>query len=65
LRAKSTPSTRSCESPREIDSQTPVRKTRGPSGLLHHVNPRIGLREDDFRTLIDFAQSLDIPRATG
>ncbi|MFE9650113.1 IS3 family transposase [Streptomyces sp. NPDC006365] len=31
LHAKSTPSTRSCESPREIDGQTPVRKTRGPS----------------------------------
>ncbi|MGW4223523.1 hypothetical protein ACWEG1_08650 [Streptomyces bauhiniae] len=26
-------------------------------GLLHHVNPRIGLREDDFRTLADFARS--------
>ncbi|MBO0915146.1 hypothetical protein [Streptomyces laculatispora] len=25
--------------------------------LLHHVNPRIGLREDDFRTLADFARS--------
>ncbi|MFI9756027.1 hypothetical protein [Streptomyces collinus] len=27
-------------------------------GLLHHVNPRIGLRDDDFRTLADFAHSL-------
>lgn len=35
---------------------------RGP-GLLHHVNPRIGLREDDFRTLAGFAQSLDTPQA--
>jgi hypothetical protein len=26
------------------------------AGLLHHVNPRIGLREDDFRTLADFAR---------
>ncbi|MEJ8667718.1 hypothetical protein WKI71_01430 [Streptomyces sp. MS1.AVA.1] len=26
-------------------------------GLLHHVNPRIGLRDDDFRTLADFADS--------
>lgn len=34
-------------------------------GLLHHVNPRIGLREDDFRTLDDFARSLGPPRATG
>ncbi|MFH9970278.1 hypothetical protein ACH4PR_55545, partial [Streptomyces mirabilis] len=31
LRAKSTPSTRNCESPREINGQKPVRKTRGPS----------------------------------
>ncbi len=31
---------------------------RGP-GLLHHVNPRIGLCEDDFHTLADFALSLD------
>ncbi|MFG2881322.1 hypothetical protein ACGFYV_03180 [Streptomyces sp. NPDC048297] len=26
-------------------------------GLLHHVDPRIGLREDDFRALADFARS--------
>ncbi|MEU9413700.1 hypothetical protein AB0E08_49580, partial [Streptomyces sp. NPDC048281] len=31
LRAKSTPSTRSCESPREMNGQKPVRETRGPS----------------------------------
>lgn len=37
---------------------------RGP-GLLHHVNPRVGLRENDFRTLADFARSLDAPQATG
>ncbi|MGC5000203.1 hypothetical protein [Streptomyces sp. DT195] len=35
------------------------------SGLLHHVNPRVGLREDDFRTLADFARSLGTPRTTG
>ena len=34
-------------------------------GLLHHVNPRIGLREDDFRTLADFARSLGTSQATG
>ncbi|MFF0284743.1 hypothetical protein [Streptomyces sp. NPDC005262] len=34
-------------------------------GLLHHVNPRIGLREDDFRELTDFARPLDTSRATG
>ncbi|GLF99905.1 HAD domain-containing protein [Streptomyces yaizuensis] len=35
------------------------------SALLHHVNPRIGLLQDDFRTLADFARSQDTPRATG
>ncbi|MEV0695437.1 hypothetical protein [Streptomyces sp. NPDC050388] len=34
-------------------------------GLLHHVNPRIGLSEDDFRTLADFARSLGTSQATG
>ncbi|MFJ6723779.1 hypothetical protein ACIQPQ_02575 [Streptomyces sp. NPDC091281] len=27
-------------------------------GLLHHVDPRIGLRDNDFRALADFAASL-------
>ncbi|MFI1441943.1 hypothetical protein [Streptomyces fructofermentans] len=35
---------------------------RGPA-LLHHVNPRIGLREDDFRALVDFAGDLGDPDA--
>ncbi|MFJ5837720.1 hypothetical protein ACIQGO_13315 [Streptomyces shenzhenensis] len=34
-------------------------------GLLHHVNPRIGLREEDFRVLADFARSLGTSHATG
>ncbi|MGW5609376.1 hypothetical protein ACWEWI_25375 [Streptomyces sp. NPDC003753] len=34
-------------------------------GLLHHVNPRIGLREDDFQILADFARSLGTSQATG
>ncbi|MFD3440189.1 hypothetical protein ACFWU3_22040 [Streptomyces sp. NPDC058685] len=34
-------------------------------GLLHHVDPRVGLRDDDFRTLADFARSPDTSRATG
>jgi len=34
-------------------------------GLLHHVNPRIGLREDDFRTLADFTRSLGTSPAMG
>ncbi|MFF7361461.1 hypothetical protein [Streptomyces sp. NPDC008125] len=37
---------------------------QGP-GLLHHVNPRIGLRESDFHTLVDFAMSLDTSRTNG
>ncbi|WP_405927842.1 hypothetical protein OG554_03250 [Streptomyces griseus] len=32
------------------------------AGLLHHVNPRIGLRENDFHSLADFARSLDTSR---
>ncbi|MFD5236910.1 HAD domain-containing protein [Streptomyces tendae] len=30
-------------------------------GLLHHVNPRIGLRDDDFRALADFAHGCPTP----
>ncbi|BBB01367.1 hypothetical protein RVR_8745 [Actinacidiphila reveromycinica] len=37
---------------------------RGPA-LLHHVNPRVGLRENDFRTLADFARSLASSRTDG
>ncbi|MDX2407083.1 hypothetical protein NJO91_28665 [Streptomyces microflavus] len=36
----------------------------GP-GLLHHVNPRIGLREDDIRTLARFAEALGTPPDAG
>ncbi|KAB7833591.1 hypothetical protein [Streptomyces mobaraensis] len=32
--------------------------------LLHHVNPRLGLRNPDFRTLADFARSPTAPRPT-
>jgi hypothetical protein len=32
--------------------------------LLHHVNPRIGLRNDDFTTLAAFAASLARPTGT-
>ncbi|MFD6127556.1 hypothetical protein ACFWHE_38885, partial [Streptomyces hydrogenans] len=35
------------------------------AGLLHHVNPRIGLRENDFHILADFALSLGASRPTG
>lgn len=34
-------------------------------GLLHHVNPRIGLRESDFQTLAGFARSSGISRTGG
>ncbi|NED04518.1 hypothetical protein G3I55_22955 [Streptomyces sp. SID6648] len=36
----------------------------GP-GLLHHVNPRLGLRETDFRTLADFALAVNTPESPG
>ncbi|MFJ9322227.1 HAD domain-containing protein [Streptomyces globisporus] len=36
----------------------------GP-GLLHHVNPRLGLRENDFRTLADFALAVNTPESPG
>ncbi|CAM5487391.1 hypothetical protein SPURM210S_06728 [Streptomyces purpurascens] len=36
---------------------------QGP-GLLHHINPRIGLRQDDFRALADYARSLNTSRTT-
>ncbi|MFJ6865330.1 hypothetical protein ACIQRS_14275 [Streptomyces termitum] len=31
------------------------------AALLHHVSPRIGLREDDFRALTAFARALGTP----
>ncbi|GHH22807.1 hypothetical protein [Streptomyces lanatus] len=34
-------------------------------GLLHHVDPRIGLREGDFRVLADFARTAGTARADG
>ncbi|MFD6453970.1 hypothetical protein ACFWF3_24615 [Nocardia sp. NPDC060220] len=42
----------------ELD-ETYVSAHHHGSGLLHHVNPRIGLRDNDFRALADFARSLD------
>lgn len=33
--------------------------------FLHHVNPRIGLRDDDFRALADFARSRTVPGRGG
>ncbi|MET8750346.1 hypothetical protein ABZW32_09695 [Streptomyces sp. NPDC004667] len=48
----------------ELDQAYVTAHHRG-SGLLHHVNPRVGLREDDFHTLAGFARSLHTPRATG
>ena len=47
-----------------LDEEYATSHHRG-RGLLHHVDPRIGLRDDDFRTLADFARSPDTSRATG
>jgi hypothetical protein len=44
----------------EADGMYVSARHRG-AALLHHVNPRIGLREDDFRVLADFAGSLGSP----
>ncbi|MEV4786282.1 hypothetical protein AB0K53_12665 [Streptomyces tuirus] len=48
----------------ELDQTYVTAHHQGP-GLLHHVNPRIGLRENDFHTLADFARSLDASRNPG
>lgn len=48
----------------DLDAGYVTAHHRAP-GLLHHVNPRIGLREDDFQTLADFARSLDTPQTIG
>lgn len=40
----------------ELDQAYVTAHHPGP-GLLHHVNPRIGLRENDFRALAAFARS--------
>jgi hypothetical protein len=48
----------------ELDQVYVTAHRPGP-GLLHHVNPRIGLREDDFRTPVGFARSLSTARSPG
>ncbi|MEU0688349.1 hypothetical protein [Streptomyces uncialis] len=47
----------------ELDQTYMTAHHQGP-GLLHHVNPRIDLRESDFHTLAGFADSLDTSRIT-
>ncbi|MFI9297096.1 hypothetical protein [Streptomyces gardneri] len=42
----------------ELDQVYVITHHRG-SALLHHVSPRVGLLENDFHTLADFARSLD------
>ncbi|MCC9308470.1 hypothetical protein LN042_15470 [Kitasatospora sp. RB6PN24] len=42
---------------READEAYVAAHHHGPA-LLHHVNPRIGLRDGDFTALADFARSL-------
>ena len=41
----------------DLDQEYVAAHHRG-AGLLHHVNPRIGLRDDDFHALAEFARSL-------
>ncbi|MFP8886772.1 hypothetical protein [Streptomyces mangrovi] len=48
----------------ELDQTYVAARHQGPR-LLHHVNPRIGLRENDFRALADYARSLNASRTTG
>ncbi|MER6911343.1 hypothetical protein ABT354_06695 [Streptomyces sp. NPDC000594] len=48
----------------DLDTAYVAAHHRGP-GLLHHVDPRIGLREEDFRALAGFARSPGTPRASG
>ncbi|MGX2998775.1 hypothetical protein JNUCC64_31665 [Streptomyces sp. JNUCC 64] len=48
----------------ELDRTYVAAHHQGP-GLLHHVNPRIGLRESDFHALADFASSLGDSSTTG
>nr|WP_256095541.1 hypothetical protein [Streptomyces sp. EN23] len=47
----------------ELDQSCVTAHHQG-TGLLHHVNPRIGLRENDFHSLADFARFLDTSRTT-
>ena len=46
----------------DLDQAYVTTHHRAP-GLLHHVNARMGLREDDFQTLADFARSLGTSQA--
>ena len=48
----------------ELDRAYVSAHHRAP-GLLHHVDPRVGLRVDDFRALAGFGRSPVAPPATG
>ncbi|GGL54777.1 hypothetical protein GCM10010095_44720 [Streptomyces anthocyanicus] len=48
----------------DLDQAYVTAHHRAP-GLLHHVNPRIGLRDDDFRTLAEFARACTVPQRDG
>ncbi|XCM30954.1 hypothetical protein ABXI76_17700 [Streptomyces parvus] len=48
----------------ELDRAYVATHHEGP-GLLHHVNPRLGLRENDFRTLAGFARAVNTPEPPG
>ncbi|MDH6576929.1 hypothetical protein [Kitasatospora sp. MAP5-34] len=45
--------------------QAHVASNHAAPALLHHVNPRIGLRQDDFAILAAYAASLATPPADG
>ncbi len=47
----------------DADHEHVTANHRAPA-LLHHVNPRIGLRNDDFTTLAAFAASVDMSTGT-
>ncbi|MEU6614744.1 hypothetical protein [Streptomyces parvus] len=48
----------------ELDRAYVATHHEGP-GLLHHVNPRLGLRENDCHTLADFALAVNTPEPPG
>src|SRR5689334_1581219 len=59
--ASSRPFARADDEQSELDQSYVAAHHQG-AGLLHHVNPRIGPRENDFHSLADFARSLGTSR---
>ncbi|MDX3529137.1 hypothetical protein P1P75_22585 [Streptomyces sp. ID05-39B] len=48
----------------DLDQAYVAAHHRGPA-LLHHVDPRFGLRESDFRDLADFSRSVGVSPTAG